>query len=259
MKLNAKVVIVVFCMLAGGCVQSGANVSSPKYPVIYDTRLQSVPLSDAQINWITEEARRVAPKNNGIWFALVHHSYVSDKNESSWNATVFYRPTTTTARIRKGQCLYLRSEFKRLNEAIAAIATQPQAQEPSPLADYVQVSLRDAPFGRTFEPPPYQLWPFPLPEGFSDDELVDLVDFARTSPRVPEQRKEMPNGGFSINLGGIPFDGAEPIYSICLLEGGIVEVRSGAAQDMLAGAGRSMKCVKRDGKWIVLETGLWMI
>ncbi|KKN73889.1 hypothetical protein LCGC14_0395720, partial [marine sediment metagenome] len=79
------------------------------------------------------------------------------------------------------------------------VRTQPVRRGPA-LGDYMQVSMRGRPFGRELDTPTRTLWPFRTPEGFGDEEIIEIVDFARTSPSVAHDER----------TSGMRFDGREP-------------------------------------------------
>jgi len=221
-------------------------------PVVYDQRLDPKPLTDAQLSQIVGFTIGHLPRGLRIWYVHVHFNNVSGGNER-WHVSVFFAPESTGPRVRKGRYFHLRDRMF-LDAAKRPLPT------PEELArQYVQVSLADKPFGKSLELPAERLWPFAAPEGFTDDELVEIVDFARTSPHIPVPPATMDaNGVVTAYVRGSSFDGNEPIYLIRRLEDGTIKVKSGAQQDWLAGSGSVMTCVKKDGKWVVLSAGSWV-
>ena len=120
-----------------------------------------------------------------------------------------------TERVRKGQALHLNSGG----------FYSPRAPATEDTHGYMMVSLPDAPFGKELVTPAKKLWPFGQPAGFSDEEVVELVDFARGEH----------------DMG--------PIVSIDRQEDGSVEIRDGVAGE----GGTMMRCEKKEGKWVVVE------
>jgi len=262
--------VTIFCISAlVGCTETGRTSSAaptttaqPKAPpVVYDRRLDPQPLTDKQLKEIVEEATAVAPEGRKIWYVHVHYNQERDSNDGFYcNATVFYTPSEVTPRLRRGQSYRTSNSAKlttkllilrKLNEVNAD--SQP-ADKYELLGNYVQVSLQKVPFGKSLDTPTYRLWPFTAPEGFTDAELIELVDFARTSlakPRTQEDKRR------HITYLNNEFNGQEPIYSIKKLGDGRVRIQSGTLQGPLAGAGSFMECIKKDGQWIVLVVGVW--
>ena len=266
MTMGAIFAVGMSCILAmGGCAPSRSVPSAsraiviepPPPPVLYDRQLSLDPLTDEQLREIVEEAVPQTPQRHEIWYVHVHNNRVF-KGERHWNVTVFYTPSVVTRRTRRGQSFHLRDNYRRVREKITReVGDDSWLKEIKLLDDYVQISLPDAPFGESLELPTYRLWPFRSPEGFTDDELIELVDFARDSPRVPRRIIEERPGQVAVTGGG-QFNGQEPIYRIRRLDDGMVEVWSGSQQDNVAGSGSFMKCVKKDGVWLVVTAGWWV-
>lgn len=58
----------------------------------------------------------------------------------------------------------------------------------------------DRPFGKKLEVPNGPMMPFDSPEGFKADEIIDIVDFVRSSPTyTPPQPKDFPDS-FSAHM-----------------------------------------------------------
>lgn len=217
--------------LLGGCSQPPATpetaagkpgeAHSEPIQVIYDERLSPDRLTPAQLAELVKGAKPATMAGLKIWYIHVHDNSIIE-GKAIWNATVFFKPDSSTGRIRKGKCQ----------------RDGPGALGSGCLFDYVQVSLPGEPFGEKLEPPPPRLWPFMRPEGFSDEEIIEIVDFARTSPG--------------------DFNGKEPIHFINRQKDGVIEAESGSQQHPLAGFGTGMTCIKKDGEWVVLKTWSWV-
>lgn len=254
-------------LVLAGCDQGTARPASPAQrvsasrpakgdvPVVYDMRLCPKPLTAAQKREFLSEAARLAPPGRDAWFIWVHANQ-EHEGELSYNASVYYAPDVRTARLRKGKLLGVSTAIKGAWPAYEALvreeAGKPVGEAEFRLSDYWQVSRRGEPFSADLAPPSGALMPFAAPSGVSDQEVVEIVDFARTSPKAPG------GGGDSITI-TIPgqFDGTLPILAIRKW-GDLVEVTSGTVQGLLAGAGQVLRCMKKGKAFVVLEVGLWV-
>ena len=113
----------------------------------------------------------------------------------------------------------------------------------------MQVSLEDHPFGEDLDTPSGTLLPFPVPEGFTDDEVIEIVDFIRTNP-------EIVSGPNTIPLVR-RFNGSAPIIKIERRDGQI-EVTCGVLEGPLSGSGEVIRCIKEDGSYQVVSLGWWV-
>lgn len=267
MSSHRLVVLSLICVaLHAGCNQRPPISSSTqpgtvaaKPPVIYDDRLDPDPLGDDQVQEIVKAASDAVPDGQAIWYLHVHFNQVCDRGIRGI-VTVYYAPTTCMPRIRKGQCVSMTYGDMRTNSEKEAGSPPPHelGLVASKVGRYAQVSLAESPFGKQVELPTHRLWPFPEPEGFSNADLVELVDWARTSPcQTPPPHTDDRGGAITVYL-GVTFDGNEPIHCINREEDGTVEIRSGSQQAPLAGSGHILRCVKKDGKWVVLDVGMWV-
>ena len=247
--LTAVGIAALLCLLTG-CASNPVHSTAPvikasTVPVVYDQRLSPKPLGSDQVQLALKKAAPLVPAHQQVWFILVHWNRINEGNPD-WNATVYLKPEASTPRLRKGKCIHVRSDYSYSVKKFVKPQFAWKEFRPD-LRNYVQVSLPEQPFGLNLEVPKPRLWPFLQPVGFSDSEIIEMVDFARTSPRV-----ERPDGHR-----GPQFDGQQPIYFIYRLPGGTVEVMSGSMQDICAGAGDGLECVKKNGKWVAIEASWW--
>ena len=258
MNINAKgspaglpaVGIAALVFLLTGCASGPVQTAIPEahplaVPVVYDQRLSPKPLGSDQVELALKKAAPLVPRHQQVWFILVHWNRINEGNPD-WNATVYLKPDTSTPRLRKGKCVHVRSDYSYSVKKFVKPQFAWKEFRPD-LRSYVQVSLPEEPFGANLEVPKPRLWPFLQPVKFGDGEIIEIVDFARTSPRV-----ERPDGHR-----GPQFDGQQPIYWMYRLPGGTVEVMSGSMQDIAAGAGDGLECVKKNGKWVPIEVSWW--
>ncbi len=139
-------------------------------PVVYDETLKPQRLAAEDVTKILEVCRQAGPSGRAVWYVHVHNSNVCE-GKPYWNVSVFFEPDGSSQRLRKGRCLRFRStEIEQLPMAKLRTALR--------LKPYVQVSLESEPFAKSLEVPPPRLWPFACSEGFTDQEIIELVDFA---------------------------------------------------------------------------------
>ena len=122
------------------------------------------------------------------------------------------------------------------------------------LRNYYQISQADEPFDKKLEVPNGSMLPFDAPEGFSADEVIDIVDFVRSNPTyTPPPSKEHPN---SFRL-PTQCDGSDPILAIRKKDD-IIEVRTGTTQGPLSGLGQFVQLVNEGEDFKVISIGMWV-
>lgn len=251
-----KITLLLLAMLVG-CQSwpsglSQRNSSPQSCPITYDERLSPKRLTPGQIEGILAEARVCAPAGRPVWFILVHDNSLQLNGVEFANVSVYFEPDTATPRMRKGKFFRESYASKGLVKQFAP-STQPDFVPD--LLDYVQVSLESSPFGKDLEVPASRLWPFPTPDGFTDADVIEIVDFIRTPPDTDTRATINPDGSISFKL--LSWYWGEPIFFI-RKDGEVIEVRTGAMQHSLGGGGSWIRCIKKDGKWVVLESGTWV-
>ena len=214
-----------------------------KVPVICNSELPPDPMRVSEFTRILDYAEPLAPAGQRVWFIVVNYSVnrvarirvgrtdwwrvkqaLSHPVIMYWSADVYFTPDANAGRVRKGKAVNLKSD--ELQPKLALAADQ---------YDYIMVSSSDAPFGKELVTPAKKLLPFAQPEGFSDEEIVELIDFARSEE----------------DLG--------PILYIERQEDGSVEITDGVeGDDYLSGYGSTLRCVKREGRWVATGGGSWM-
>jgi hypothetical protein len=124
------------------------------------------------------------------------------------------------------------------------------------VCSYWQVSLPVEPFTADLEPPEERLWPLGAPEGFTDEEVIEIVDFIRTSPQKEPHYVRSPDGsigsGFYYHI-----DGKLPIMGMHREQDGTIVVTTGSVQGPLAGHGQEIRLRRETNRFIVLEVGEW--
>ncbi len=191
-------------------------------PVVYNYRFEHLPLSESQVEDLMNRGEMTCPDDRDLWFLYVTANWERTGVRHP-AATVYFTPEEHTPRLRKGKY---------------AFGTLPPAHE------YWQVSRKHKPFKGAPQVPGIALLPFPKPIGFSEEEVIEIVDFVRTNPEHAQT--------------GAVFCGSSPILSI-VRGGDNIEVMTGAIQGMLAGTGQLLTCKKRkDGTFEVLSVATWV-
>ncbi len=253
------------------------SMSQPKSPVpiVYDDRLGPWPLVQSQVNRILRRGAAVCPEGRDIWFILVRNNYVCPV--CHWRlccyVTIYFTPDVSEPRIRKGRCTWYSDSDphpKRSLDWLLTTLDGDQRRDLEPLLRktserpkrpavppesirvcgwYRQVSFRNKPFTEQLHAPVKTLWPFWPPIGFTDEEVIEIIDFLRTSPKVAHP----PNVIRSPDR----FDGSAPILSIKRAGEGIV-VRSGTQQGFLAGSGEEILLKRKGSSFVVVSIGMWV-
>ena len=91
--------------------------------------------------------------------------------------------------------------------------------------------------------------PFAPPIGFTDTEIIEIVDFARTSPG----KTDAPKMGVTVSK----LYGSAPIISIKKVGDGF-DVRTGSVEGFLSGIGTFMHCIRAEDGFKVVSLGLWV-
>lgn len=234
-----------------------------RVPVLLHSRFKPTPLTDGQMDEILDDARQMAPKEKDVWFILLKNNSERD-GVLRYNVNVYFTPEFATARLRKGRYIGLGGGIEEIREILRKLFPESEGGDQGArqndsriakerrferLCGYYQVSQRDEPFGNDLGIPRGTLLPFAAPEGFADDEVVDLVDFIRTNPPGLQR----PN---AITF-PTRFDGTAPIISI-KRTGGMIEILCGVSEGMLSGMGEMMQCKKEKGAYKVMALGQWV-
>jgi hypothetical protein len=214
-----------------------SEVNEPKAPfdppILYWPRREPVPLSEDQVKGIGRAAKRWGQARD-VWFVLVLRN-----NGSRATVSAYYVPDAQSPRVRRGMAF----------ENIGGVRTLP----------YAQVSASDDPFeGRPVPPDDFALLPFALPDDFTDEELIEIVDFIRSPPPWSPRRLVGSDGrgvGFEFPVRVDPND---PIYRI-RREGQTVIVEMGMIEGGLSGYMKVFTCEKLDGAWKITDTSRYLL
>ena len=231
-------VIGLLACLGSGCadvseVREPVELQAPtaSVPVVYDERLRPARLTSQQMDGILSEAIPLCPPGQRVWFIWVHYNKEGDQRPRC-NATVYFTPEVRGARIRKG--MYVLFEQSTSEEG-AGLVELTEIGEGGPLFSYYQVSFPDKPFGDDLDVPPEALMPFEPPEGLSDEEAVEVVDFIRSDPEIRADTQGDPISSIgkeddsiyvSIGKWQHPLAASHHVYELKRTPGGFTIVRS---------------------------------
>jgi hypothetical protein len=225
-------------------------------PVVYNKRLDPLPLTQTQVGELLAEAAPRCPDGRGIWFIYVRASYLVD-GEPYIGAGVYFTPEAQEPRMRKGKCTGVailpsswKSELETLREQLRRY--RPDADLPA-VWDYCQVSRAGEPFTDRLGPPEGNLLPFDPPTGLWDAEIIDVVDFARRQTGEPRVEK-LDDKHWNVRPG---FDGSAPILKIARTDG-VIEVKSGTVEGLLSGAGQILRCRRNERGFEIVDVSDWV-
>jgi len=191
-------------------------------PVYIISRFQEDPLSGEQKREIFTKARK-ADLWRDLWFITVTSNF-----DGRYTATVYFKPDIEQGRFRQGKMLQCANWIK--------VDSAPGYWPPlrRMLVDYVQVGSEPP---ECYQPEAQNL-PFPMPAGFTLDELAEIIRFVYTP-----------------NLLNPRLDTTRPITGISR-KGDNIEVQMGKREGTVLGHG-TWKCKKTNGVWAVVDTAEW--
>lgn len=199
------------------------NPISEAVPVYVISRFQEDPLSDVQQRDIFQRARK-ADLWRDIWFITVSSNF-----DGRYTAKVYFKPDFEQGQFRQGKMMSCANWIK--------CEISPGRYPPlrGMLSDYVQVSAEPP---ECFQPDGQNM-PFPMPMGFTADEIAELIQFIYTPKVNPKQ------------------DLTRSILGI-QRKGDNVEVQMGVREGPLSGRGGTWKCKKTNGVWAVVDSSDWV-
>jgi hypothetical protein len=207
--------------------------------IIYHNTLDPAPLSTNQLDELSKFVCDTKP--NDVWFVRVLYN-----RQEILRAEIFFLPEISTSRMRKGKCAYYDSQFYAFpkeyldtQEVIDAKGFNPKYY------DYVQV-LPEIYFSVVESEIPFDdyMLPFSASDDFSDQEIIDIVDFIRG------ERAEKTERHFRI-------DRTLPIMSITEHEDTIV-IRTGTLEGPEMGMGQEIHLKKIDDRYSIIKVMEWV-
>jgi hypothetical protein len=206
--------------------------------VIYHTRLTTEPLTRRQFGMLSKSIKNVRLDNKDVWFVRILcnlHPHL--------NAKIYFMPDTTSKRTRKGKYTY----FRLID--LALLDLKVEDLKPPECLEYIQVSLKDKTFtAQVAIPPQNSMLPFSVSENFTDQEIVEIVDFIRTRPMNTRRKTGRLYFQVKRNL---------PIMTI-IKEGEVIKVRTGTQEHGLAGRGQVLEIRKTDQGYELTDVTEWV-
>src|SRR5262249_9680106 len=179
------------------------------------------------------------------------HNRIHDGGRS-YRVIVYFTPARQTERIRHGKLLMLDSSMSEVSAIIARMQGKPTSQpapRSGPLQDYVQISPVGERFARRLDVPNDPVLPFRAPIGFSDDELIRIVEHVRRGlcTRNPTNTIPLPSQ-FLPDL---------PMLSI-ERDGNQIRIRTGSQEGPLSGSGELLICEPDGDSFRTISIGHWV-
>ena len=263
-SFHARSVIVLgvgLSFLGAGCAEPRAAAPTApeprppaptpaEVPAVYDQRLGPLELTRRQKLEIIAQAAPLTPKGRKIWYVLVRDNRRFE-GELSYIATVYFSPDFSSARLRKGKCMHVwhvSAEMRETSERFMKLVNVDQRELPPRLPGYRQVSLAAQPFGENVAVPEKILWPFTVDGEFTDQEVIEIVDFVRAA--IKRRKGQL--------LGLLEFVPDEPVLSITAQSKGRIEVFTGTRQHWLAAEGHYFILIGKGGKLLIVKEGSWL-
>jgi hypothetical protein len=225
-------------------------------PVVYSPRYDRFggpPLSNEQVNALVQQGVDACP-GNAPWFIYA----LANRDRGGHPeivARLLFAPDSATPRLRRGRLVHvaLRPPSTRtdLDRSMTHFLSAISGTTSGFVEEYWQVSPEGLSFAKTLETPGADLLPLVPPEGFSETEVIKLVDLVRSNPRNPlagPDRHMVPD----------QINGSLPIVSITR-DGDVIEIMTGALEAPLSGGGELLRIRKSaEGVFEVLGLGVWV-
>ncbi|GMU80798.1 MAG: hypothetical protein AMXMBFR47_06690 [Planctomycetota bacterium] len=226
-----------------------------RIPIVYGRRISGdAVLTDEQVREIVTALPERWSEGLARWFI---HARAVWKNDFA--ATVYFKWDFESPRIRRGICMPVVSRAARSSVGEILKALGGTGGTDYPTARYCQVSAKGTEFAGDDAPPALTNLPFRDPEGFTDAEIVAIVDFVRANPRIAVA--DVGKGASKPAAGALTIERADsrlPILEITR-DGGIIEVKTGSLEGPLSGAGEILRIRATDGGgYELVEFAFWV-
>jgi hypothetical protein len=245
-QMNKIRLILGLCAVAAAVscskgTQGKVSVVLDKNQISYGSRLEPNALTEKQLKDLGEYISKKTTPSQELWFIHVRYN-----QEDYLTATIYLKPQYTEGRIRKGQYFGYDSKFSKYK--LTELAKKQMNYMEMELPEYMQVCFKDIPFGADLEiPPQNSLFPFNVPDGFSDEEIVEVIDFIRSGPSIKSKRTDSYYPETPSN---------SPIVSI-EREGELIGVNTGSQEGPVSGGGVGMTIKKTESGYELISIGMW--
>lgn len=231
---------------------------SARIPIVFGRRISGdAVLTDEQVREIVTALPERWTEGLARWFI---HARAVWKNDFA--ATVYFKWDFESPRIRRGTCMPVvsRAEGSTAASAQEILKALGATSEPGyPTARYCQVSPAGAVFAGDDAPPVLANLPFRDPEGFTDAEIVAIVDFVRSKPRIAVA--DVGEGVAKPAAVALTIERADSTMPILEIkrDGGIIEVKTGSLEGPLSGAGEILRIrAIEGGGYELVEIVFWV-
>jgi len=178
----------------------------PMPPTVYDLQADVGHIPKELEEKLSEAITLSTPTDERVWFLKVE-GYAAQKGTPGkpwYNIIVYFRPRTSTARLRRGKCTTLLArphDYAATNQAEYRVwkgafmlwelpyLSETDRRQETGGDDYAQASpSATQPFGPQLDVPTSTTCPFAASAEFTDDELVAIVDFVGA---IPDARRRV--------------------------------------------------------------------
>ncbi|MCX5661781.1 MAG: hypothetical protein NTW19_19040 [Planctomycetota bacterium] len=234
---------------------SPASTQSSRVPVFSRGRGAGSAIAPHELQELIARAQKQAPAGHSLWFLDLDFMR-QPAVQREYSAVAHFTADETTKRFRRGRSttlwspgleLQIAEEHQRMVDegGPVEVAKGPQYQ------GWCQVAPPDRPFTDEFDLLHPELMPFKLPLKVSAEEIVRLVDFARTSPSTIEDPSTEP-------WANLEFDGKQPILDIRREPDGVYEVRTLRPTKAEPAGGQMLRCKVKGEKLKVVDILTWV-
>lgn len=243
----------------GSPTTAGASATTPAtspgtsvaaISIIYADTSQPDPLSESDMREILAYTYVANHAKQPVWYIHVHSSRTASGERAPRRVTVFLTPEQTTPRLQRGYML--EANLQSLREP------RQNAKGRDDLHEYVRVSPPSQALGSKLDLPTLPTWPFDRPKGFSDQEIIEIVDLVRTTAAELSAKTASARSQIGPGLPIISIDPSHQILSMERSPEGEAIVMAGSFELYWDIRGETIRCRKQNGKWVILAIGMWV-
>lgn len=233
-----------------------ASTQPGRIPVFSMGRPAGSAIAPHELDELIARARKLQPPGKALWYFELDLIRMP-AGQRDFRAVAHYAPDETAGRFRKGRSLTLWSPGLEMQ---IAMAKQRMADEGGPVdekadADPFQHWCQVAPTGKPFvdeiDPLRPALMPFKLPRDLKPEEIIRVVDFARTSPNTIEDPSKEP-------WANVEFNGTEQLLDIRREADGSYELRTIRPSKGGGPGGQILRCKVKNEKLKVVDIMTWV-
>ena len=215
-------------------------------PILYLPRLKPEPLNEENFGEIKKFFRNTGVIQNDIWYIEVGLSFYSREYEKDiFSLRIIAKPKSKDERVYEGIFWY----FNDIANSVIETLSNEAKQRGNEGSQYVYISEPGVSFEFNKSPKISQT-PFLRPEGISNENLTEIVDFLRTE----DQQKEPHHvrvGNTNLFKTLIVRDITLPILEIKRNDE-TYDIKTGTIEGMGIGYGQKFKCQKIKGIWNII-------